>query len=164
MQGLLLCCEVHRSRNHRRVGTEMRRGHSICRCKKDKQQLLPPPSPNQASPASSSACVLSETFESKLYMRHWLLAQLCNEPVMQETPIWFLLKITSEEGLGTHSSILGLPQAQTGKDPLHCRRPGSSPWDGGSLRTPILCPGESSWTEALGGLQAWGGKELDMTE
>ena len=33
-----------------------------------------------------------------------------------------------------------------------------------SMTTPVILPGESLWTEELGGLNPWSGKESDTTE
>ena len=41
---------------------------------------------------------------------------------------------------------------------------GKIPWKRAWLLTPIFLPGESPWTEELGGLQSTGHKESDTTE
>ena len=81
---------------------------------------------------------------------------------MQETPVWFLgWEDPWRTGLGTHSSILGLPWWLTWwRICLQCGRPGFDPWVGKNpwrrawQPTPVFLPGEFPWTEEPGELQS----------
>ena len=87
---------------------------------------------------------------------------------MQETSVQFLgQEDPLEKGLGTHSSILGLPSwLRQQRIHLQCERPGFDPWVGKIpwrkvwQPTPVFLPGESPWTEEPGRLQFMGSQRV----
>ena len=94
----------------------------------------------------------------------WMVENL---PAMKETWVRTLgQEDPLEEGMATHSSILGLPCGSAGKESAcKCGRPGFDPWVGKipwrreQLPTPIFWPGEFH-----GLYSPCGHKELDITE
>ena len=78
---------------------------------------------------------------------------------------------SAREGIGYHSSILGLPLwLRWQRIHLQCGRPGFDPWVGKIpwrrewQPTPVFLPGESLGQRNLASCSPWGRKDLDTTE
>ena len=72
------------------------------------------------------------------------------------------------EGIGYHSSILGLSSGSDSKESACNMRDlgsvpglGRSPGGGHGQPTPVFLPGESPWTEEAGGLPSMGSQKVE---
>ena len=91
---------------------------------------------------------------------------------MWETLVWFLgWQDPLEEGMATHSNILGLPGGSDGKestcnagDPSLIPGLGRSPGEGNSNPLQYWCLENPHGQRSMVGYNSWGCKELDMTD